>query len=211
MKINTNTVVGLTYELKVSKEEDDIEAARDLLDDVALWIDLLRELARDHAALVTVEEGCIPGGAGSAVMDDNSRPDWSPWRQLSAEALLAGSVTLSGGHGTGAAWGATFSEQFGLASASELAIASATFGLVLGGLIGGPVARLLIKRVQVPGGQSQDVPPRLPKGFEQPNKERSITPFSFIETLALIAVSLLAGNLLNGWLHGTSFELPTFD
>lgn len=27
MKINTNTVVGLTYELKVSKEEDDIESA----------------------------------------------------------------------------------------------------------------------------------------------------------------------------------------
>jgi TolB protein len=31
--------------------------------------------------------------AGSAVMDDSSRPDWSVWRQLTAEALLAGSVT----------------------------------------------------------------------------------------------------------------------
>lgn len=122
--------------------------------------------------------------------------------------LLAGSVTLAGGHGTGAAWGATFSEKFGLASASELAMASATFGLVLGGLIGGPVARLLIKRVQTPGLEQEK--PRLPKGFEQPNKERSITPFSFIETLALIAVSLLAGNLLNGFLYGTAFELPTF-
>ena len=65
--------------------------------------------------------------------------------------LLTGSITLAGGHGTGAAWGATFSEKYGLASASELAMASATFGLVLGGLIGGPVARLLIKRVQAPG------------------------------------------------------------
>jgi ESS family glutamate:Na+ symporter len=123
--------------------------------------------------------------------------------------LLTGSITLSGGHGTGAAWGTVFSEKYGLASASELAIASATFGLVLGGLIGGPVARLLIKRVQVPGCHPQETP-RLPKGFEQPNKERSITPFSFIETLALIAVSLLAGNLLNGWLQGTALELPTF-
>lgn len=122
--------------------------------------------------------------------------------------LLTGSITLSGGHGTGAAWGATFSEKFGLASASELAMASATFGLVLGGLIGGPVARLLIKRVQTPGCEQDK--PRLPKGFEQPNKERSITPFSFIETLALIAVSLMAGSLLNGLLHGTAFELPTF-
>ncbi|WP_282354085.1 sodium/glutamate symporter [Pseudomonas rustica] len=123
--------------------------------------------------------------------------------------LLTGSITLAGGHGTGAAWGTVFSEKYGLASASELAIASATFGLVLGGLIGGPVARLLIKRVEVPGCQNQQAP-RLPKGFEQPNKERSITPFSFIETLALIAVSLLVGNLLNGWLQGSALELPTF-
>lgn len=123
--------------------------------------------------------------------------------------LLTGSITLAGGHGTGAAWGTVFSEKYGLASASELAMASATFGLVLGGLIGGPVARLLIKRVEVPGCNQQETP-RLPKGFEQPNKERSITPFSFIETLALIAVSLLAGSLLNGWLQGTALELPTF-
>ncbi|MDR0207733.1 MAG: sodium/glutamate symporter [Pseudomonas putida] len=122
--------------------------------------------------------------------------------------LLAGSITLSGGHGTGAAWGATFSEKFGLASASELALASATFGLVLGGLIGGPVARLLIGRVQTPGVEQET--PRLPRGFEQPNKERLITPFSLIETIALIAVSLLAGSLLNKFLHGTAFELPTF-
>lgn len=33
--------------------------------------------------------------------------------------LLAGSISLSGGHGTGAAWGATFTERFGLASASN--------------------------------------------------------------------------------------------
>ncbi|WP_434704296.1 sodium/glutamate symporter [Pseudomonas sp. Z1-12] len=123
--------------------------------------------------------------------------------------LLTGSISLAGGHGTGAAWGAVFSEKYGLASASELAMASATFGLVLGGLIGGPVARLLIKRVQSPGGLEPEKT-RMPKGFEQPNKERSITAFSFIETLALIAVSLLAGTLLNGQLHGTAFELPTF-
>ena len=122
--------------------------------------------------------------------------------------LLAGSITLSGGHGTGAAWGAVFSEKYGVASASELAIASATFGLVLGGLIGGPVARLLIKRVQVPGAEQSQ--PRLPKGFEQPNQERMITAFSFIETLALLAISLQVGTFLSGFIQGTAFELPTF-
>ena len=41
--------------------------------------------------------------------------------------LLAGSITLSGGHGTGAAWGSIFTEKYGVQSAAELAIACATF------------------------------------------------------------------------------------
>lgn len=122
--------------------------------------------------------------------------------------LLAGSITLSGGHGTGAAWGSVFSEKYGLASASELAIASATFGLVLGGLIGGPVARLLIKRVQTPSVGQGEQP--LPKGFEQPNQQRQITPFTFIETLALLAISLQVGTFLSDCIKDTAFELPTF-
>ncbi|QZI67920.1 sodium/glutamate symporter [Pseudomonas protegens] len=122
--------------------------------------------------------------------------------------LLTGSVTLSGGHGTGGAWGAVFKEQYGLASAPEIAMASATFGLVLGGLIGGPVARLLVKRVQTPGFVQGE--PRLPRGYEQPYKERQITALSFIETLALVAISLQAGSFLSGLIQGTVLELPTF-
>ena len=34
-----------------------------------LDLDLLREMARTHQALVTVEEGCVMGGAGSAVLE----------------------------------------------------------------------------------------------------------------------------------------------
>ncbi|RBJ85789.1 sodium/glutamate symporter [Pseudomonas sp. MWU12-2534b] len=122
--------------------------------------------------------------------------------------LLAGSVTLSGGHGTGGAWGAVFKEQYGLASAPEIAMASATFGLVLGGLIGGPVARLLVKRVSTPGLAQAEA--RQPRGYEQPYKERQITALSFIETLALVAISLQAGNFLSGLIQGTALELPTF-
>ena len=49
--------------------------------------------------------------------------------------LLAGSITLSGGHGTGAAWSKLFIERYGFTNATEVAMACATFGLVLGGLI----------------------------------------------------------------------------
>jgi ESS family glutamate:Na+ symporter len=59
--------------------------------------------------------------------------------------LIAGSITLSGGHGTGAAWAQTFSDDYGI-NTLELAMAAATFGLVMGGIIGGPVAQRLISK-----------------------------------------------------------------
>ena len=59
--------------------------------------------------------------------------------------LVAGSMTLTGGHGTGAAWAATFDELYGLKTL-EFAMASATFGLIVGGLIGGPVAQRRIAK-----------------------------------------------------------------
>jgi ESS family glutamate:Na+ symporter len=60
--------------------------------------------------------------------------------------LLAGSVTMSGGHGTGATFANYFAEQFNLSGAMEVAMAAATFGLISGSIIGGPVARFLITR-----------------------------------------------------------------
>ncbi|WP_318416499.1 sodium/glutamate symporter [Photobacterium leiognathi] len=59
--------------------------------------------------------------------------------------LVVGSITLSGGHGTGAAWAQTFSADYGL-NTLELSMASATFGLIMGGIIGGPVAQRLINK-----------------------------------------------------------------
>ncbi|MGF1731351.1 MULTISPECIES: sodium/glutamate symporter [Photobacterium] len=59
--------------------------------------------------------------------------------------LIVGSITLSGGHGTGAAWSQTFADSFGLHTL-ELSMAAATFGLIMGGIIGGPVAQRLINK-----------------------------------------------------------------
>jgi ESS family glutamate:Na+ symporter len=120
--------------------------------------------------------------------------------------LLASSITLSGGHGTGAAWSSVFTEKFGIAGATELAMACATFGLILGGLIGGPVAKLLMRKVQAPGTEHNQAP----TGFEEPQANRLITVNSFIESLALIALSLAGGQMLAEALSGTAFELPTF-
>ncbi|KMW72569.1 sodium:glutamate symporter [Photorhabdus luminescens subsp. luminescens] len=122
--------------------------------------------------------------------------------------LLAGSVTLSGGHGTGAAWGKLFSERYGFENATEVAMACATFGLVLGGLIGGPVARFLVKNTKTPGLRGDDT--EVPTAFEKPYTGRMITALVMLETIALIAICLMAGNFVSEFLQGTWFELPTF-
>ena len=121
--------------------------------------------------------------------------------------LLAGSITLSGGHGTGLAWGAVFSEKYGLTSAPELALACATFGLVLGGLIGGPVARFLATKVKPAEAASETSDPG---AFEEPGAVRLITAPALIETLALFSVCLLLGQQMAEALKGSALELPSF-
>lgn len=122
--------------------------------------------------------------------------------------LLAGSITLSGGHGTGAAWGKVFVEQYGFQNATEVAMACATFGLVLGGLLGGPVARYLIKHSSTPNGTPEDN--AVPGTFEKPEAGRVITSMVLIETIALIAICLTIGREVSKGLEGTAFALPTF-
>ncbi len=127
--------------------------------------------------------------------------------------LLGGTITLSGGHGTGAAWAKVFSERHGLQSATEAAIACATFGLVMGGVIGGPVARFLMGRIAKTGKPEEMQTANVaepPLAFEEPKAEQPTTPAAFIGTLGLIAISLAVGETLAQMLAGTAFELPAF-
>ncbi len=142
--------------------------------------------------------------------------------------LIAGSISLSGGHGTAAAWGAVFSGDGGIASATEIGVASATLGLVLGGVTGGPVAGWLMRRRAAQGaaagaagqgaegakgaasGQETTADELAPVGFERPATVRLITAPVLLETIALVAVCLWLGQVAAGWLRGTAFELPIF-
>jgi ESS family glutamate:Na+ symporter len=61
-------------------------------------------------------------------------------------AVLLGSASLIGGHGTTIAWAPLIEARFGLSNAMEIGVAAATLGLVIASLVGGPVAGLLISR-----------------------------------------------------------------
>ena len=59
--------------------------------------------------------------------------------------LCMGSIPLVGGHGPAASWGVEL-EKLGCASATVVSVAAATYGLVAGSLMGGPVAKSLINK-----------------------------------------------------------------
>lgn len=63
--------------------------------------------------------------------------------------IMAGAVSLEGGFGAAAAFGPV-AEGLGAQGATTVALASATFGMVAGGLLGSPVARWLIERNRLP-------------------------------------------------------------
>ncbi|MGP1348227.1 MAG: sodium/glutamate symporter [Stomatobaculum sp.] len=60
-------------------------------------------------------------------------------------ALMAGSTPLTGGHGNASSFGPIAAEMGGV-GAVEVAVAAATFGLISGCLIGGPIGRQLIRK-----------------------------------------------------------------
>lgn len=60
-------------------------------------------------------------------------------------ALMAGSTPLTGGHGNAASFGPIAADMGGV-GAVEVAVAAATFGLISGCIIGGPIGHQLIKK-----------------------------------------------------------------
>lgn len=59
--------------------------------------------------------------------------------------MCTGSIPMVGGHGTSGAFGAVL-EDFGFEGATTICTAAATFGLIIGSLMGGPIAKRLITK-----------------------------------------------------------------
>jgi ESS family glutamate:Na+ symporter len=120
--------------------------------------------------------------------------------------LLGGSVSLIGGHGAAIAWAPRIAEEYGLANAMEIGIASATLGLILASLMGGPIAKFLIARHdrEPPMTQPQDV------GLSEEQRQRGIGHLDFLDAILAIHVSIIVGVLLNEAVEGLGLKLPLF-
>ncbi|CZF85404.1 sodium/glutamate symporter [Grimontia marina] len=122
--------------------------------------------------------------------------------------LIAGSITLSGGHGTGAAWSQTFQDAYGLENVLEIAMASATFGLVMGGIIGSPVAQRLVEKNKLKSqyGNTNNTHEQFPELVTyNENEQDKVTAKKVIETLFVLLICVTGAKYLEQWV--SSFEI----
>lgn len=117
--------------------------------------------------------------------------------------LALGSISLSGGHGTAAAYGEVLVEDYGVVGADVAAIAAATFGLVIAGLIGGPMARRLISKNNLKPESEQ-----LELNLEP--EEMTAAKVHFLYGLIILLVCIGLGTLINEAFDAMNISLPTY-
>jgi ESS family glutamate:Na+ symporter len=125
--------------------------------------------------------------------------------------LVAGSITLVGGHGTGAAYAERFADVNNLQSVLELTMTSATIGLIVGGILGGPVAQFLIDRnkLAAAGGAGKGAEDEAQS--QRPGPVASnIRPVGTLGSLAGILAAVLAGGWFADQFAGAPITIPQF-
>lgn len=117
-------------------------------------------------------------------------------------SLMCGSVSMEGGHGYSLAFGRTL-ESLGVESACNVGFASATLGLIIGGIIGGPVAKILIEKYHLKSSNIHKVS----KSSVMKNSTSilDINDTLFFEQILIVLVSMSVGsalaNIINVYFH----------
>ena len=127
--------------------------------------------------------------------------------------LVCGSVSMTGGHGTALGFGPLL-EKSGLAGAGVLGVAAATFGLVCGGLIGGPVGGRLILKNKLKSTASRNI--HLEAG--NPSESGILNDFhalagfgkKFLAHLVVLLACIKLGAWLSFFIQQTNLTFPVY-
>ena len=131
-------------------------------------------------------------------------------------ALLAGAISMIGGHGAAGSYGSTFSEM-GYPAGITVGAAAATFGLIFGVLVGGPVARMLIEKNHLTPDNSETLDTSVEEinaghGEKLTNLDvlNKLIGMSFPSYVGAMFVAMLVRNL-NEQFHWYHFRFPLVD
>lgn len=116
--------------------------------------------------------------------------------------LACGSIPMVGGNGTAAAWGPTL-EKAGLAAGTTVATAAATFGLVAGALLGGPIGRFLIEHNHLtPNPDAKDMK------FGSKEEKVLVDEKRLTAAAYQVLITVGAGALVSALLEKTGLDFP---
>lgn len=121
--------------------------------------------------------------------------------------ILTGSASLIGGHGTAIAWAPVIRDEFGVAQALEIGMASATLGLIFASLLGGPIANHLLKKFELSGDSKEKHVVGIPHEKEDTEK---ITHMTLMKVILVIHICIILGYLLNELVEMMGLKLPLF-
>lgn len=126
--------------------------------------------------------------------------------------VMMGAATQVGGHGGAAAFGDQL-EKMGYAGSTAVGMAAATFGVIAGSLLGGPLARRLIKRdglqctETLAGANSAEL--ELTASMSAKPEKREFSLFNTFQILLVVFFSVTFGSMLCGWITEHLFTFPS--
>jgi len=119
--------------------------------------------------------------------------------------LCTGSIPMIGGHGTAGAFGPIL-EDFGMQSATTICTAAATFGLVAGSLMGGPVGQMLIKKHKLYNEENK----KTQESNVSSSEEVKTSLPRFASATYQVAIAMSIGTVISWLLSKTGMTLPAY-
>ena len=119
--------------------------------------------------------------------------------------LCTGSIPMVGGHGTAGAFGPVL-EDFGVKGASTLCTAGATFGLIAGSMIGGPIGKRLIEKKNLLPTAIVEDDSLLVEEEKKHERHTSMYPSAVFQLIIAIGI----GTIVSYFLSMTGLTFPIY-
>ena len=119
--------------------------------------------------------------------------------------LCTGSIPMVGGHGTAGAFGPVL-EDFGVKGASTLCTAGATFGLIAGSMIGGPIGKRLIEKKNLLSTAIVEDDSLLVEEEKKHESHTSMYPSAVFQLIIAIGI----GTIVSYFLSMTGLTFPIY-
>ena len=121
-------------------------------------------------------------------------------------ALMTGATAMTGGHGTSGGI-APHVEELGMMGAQAVAIASATFGLVAGSLMGGPLANSVIQKFNLMKPEAKREKIDLHEAKEE---EVALNQDTLLMAFVQILIAMGVGVYISGLIEKTGLHFPSY-